>query len=290
MNQSTLVPIQPSGRRPPLYLVHEIFGGVRCYEDLARALGPDQPLYAFRSASEDAGHAYGIEEMASIYVRDLEAFDPAGPHVIGGYSFGGLIAFEMARQLEAKGQSPALVVMLDTFLPGYRTSVCFQRKANLFWENARAEGFRYVARKARNKRDYWARIGKNKLLCVAGSVLESIGCPRPRRVRKALEEKKNFCELASYSPGPYGGSVLHIFCKHRQDILGKSEDDPYFGWGILDCSGFEMCPIPTDHSSLLSEPSLSIVAQNLTRKLPLALMKCQPVPYSTRDARASMAG
>jgi thioesterase domain-containing protein len=290
MNKTTVVPIQSSGRRPPLYLVHEIFGGTQCYDALAQALGPDQPLYAFRSASEDAEHACGIEEMASIYVRDLKAFDPGGPHLIGGYSFGGLIAFEMARQLEAESQNPALVVMLDTFLPGYRTSVAFQRKANLFWENARVEGFRYVARKARNKRDYWARIAKNKFLCVAGSALESMGCPRPRRVRKALEERKNFSELAAYSPGPYAGSVLHIFCKHRQDILGKSEDDPYFGWGILDCSGFEMCPIPTDHSSLLSEPSLSMVAQALNRKLPLALMKCQAVSYSARGSRASMVG
>jgi thioesterase domain-containing protein len=271
MSKSTLVPIQEAGTRPPLYLVHEIFGRTDCYDELAEVLGPDQPVYAFRSASEEAERALGIDEMASIYVRELEAFDPVGPHLIGGYSFGGLIAFEMARQLQAKAQTPALVVMLDTFLPGHRTAVPFKDKARLFWQNAKAQGLRYVARKANNKRQYWARITKNKFLCAAGSVCERVGAHRPRRVRKAQEERLNFCELATYHPGPYAGSVLHIFCKHRQDILGKSEDDPYFGWGVLDCSGFEMCPIPSDHTSLLSEPSLSMVAETLIRKLPFYL-------------------
>ena len=75
------------------------------YEQLSKALGPDQPFYAFQSPllfNADTRET-SIEELASIYVKELRAFSPEGPYILGGLSFGGLVAFEMAQQLYAQG-------------------------------------------------------------------------------------------------------------------------------------------------------------------------------------------
>lgn len=266
-SQSTLVAIQPSGSRPPLYLVHNICGGIDCYKVLAKALGSDQPIYAFRHASDDSEHGLGIRELASIYIRDLLAFDPAGPHLLGGYSFGGLVAFEMAQQLEARGQRPAMVLMLDTWLPSYRTTLSVGEQAQIFSRNARALGFKYIWGKIVNKRHYWQRLAKNEVLRFAGWAYKRIGCNPPAIVREARVERINFGSLWAYRPTHYAGYVLHMFCKDRQETLSK-RGDPYLGWGILKDAQLEMYPIPFDHSSFLKEPSTFAIAQHLQSSVP----------------------
>jgi thioesterase domain-containing protein len=266
-SQSTLVAIQPGGTRPALYLVHNICGGIECYDVLAKALGPDQPIYAFRHASYESEHGLGVQELASIYIRDLLAFDPTGHHLLGGYSFGGLVAFEMAQQLEAIGQRPAMVVMLDTWLPSYRTTLSLGEQAQIFSQNARALGLKYIWGKILNKRHYWQRLAKNEFLRIAGWACKRIGCNPPRLVREARVERVNFESLQTYRPAHYAGYVLHMFCKDRQETLSK-RGDPYLGWGILKDAQFEMYPIPFDHSSLLKEPSTFLIAQHLQNILP----------------------
>ena len=115
-----LVPIQPNGSRIPFFCVHGVGGGVLNYQAIAKALGPDQPFYAFRSLLltwEDIRETT-IEELASTYIKEMRSFFPQGPYLIGGGSFGGIVAFEMAQQLYAQGAEPALLVLFDTSAPG----------------------------------------------------------------------------------------------------------------------------------------------------------------------------
>ncbi|HEX2091995.1 MAG TPA: amino acid adenylation domain-containing protein, partial [Longimicrobiaceae bacterium] len=116
---SPLVAIQPHGDRVPLFFVHPVGGQVLCYTDLARELGPDQPFYGLQ-ASDPAqlGEEASIEEMAASYVSAVRTVRPGGPYLLGGWSFGGFVAFEMAQQLTRAGESVALVAMLDTRPPG----------------------------------------------------------------------------------------------------------------------------------------------------------------------------
>ncbi|HYU31797.1 MAG TPA: thioesterase domain-containing protein, partial [Thermoanaerobaculia bacterium] len=107
-----LVAIQPRGDRAPFFCVHPVGGNVLCYLDLARQLGPDQPFYALQSPGP--GEASGIEQMAALYLEELRRVQPRGPYRIGGWSMGGLIAFEMARQLARDGDEPELVALIDS--------------------------------------------------------------------------------------------------------------------------------------------------------------------------------
>ncbi len=115
----SLVPIQPKGTKPPLVLIHGAGGGLLWgYTNLAMKLGPDQPVYAVEprlNTGADAPHS--VEQMATRYVQELRGFQPHGPYYLGGYCFGGYVAYEMARQLVAEGEQIALLALLDAAAP-----------------------------------------------------------------------------------------------------------------------------------------------------------------------------
>ncbi|HZI32791.1 MAG TPA: amino acid adenylation domain-containing protein, partial [Candidatus Binatia bacterium] len=116
---SSIVKIQPRGTQPPLFLVHGAGGGMLWgYTNLSRHLGPDQPVFAFSSRGLNGQAEFtSIEEMAAQYVADLLAFQPRGPYRLGGYCFGGDVAYEMARQLEARGEKIALLALMNSAPP-----------------------------------------------------------------------------------------------------------------------------------------------------------------------------
>jgi thioesterase domain-containing protein len=117
--RSTLVPIQPSGSRPAFYAVPGAEGDVYCYVRLARHLGPSQPFYAFEPPGVDGSEPAmrSIQALAARYLADLRAAQSEGPYFIGGFCVGGIVAFELARQLMTSGQEVALLALFETPSP-----------------------------------------------------------------------------------------------------------------------------------------------------------------------------
>src|SRR6185312_11392948 len=117
----SLVPIQKAQTGHPFFCVHPVGGDVLCYLDLARALGSDQPFYALQAIGLYGEHDpyQSIEEMADHYIQALRMQQPEGPYYLGGWSMGGVIAFEMARKLQAQGQDITLLVLLDSYAPSH---------------------------------------------------------------------------------------------------------------------------------------------------------------------------
>jgi amino acid adenylation domain-containing protein len=111
-----LVALQTFGERPPLFLAHPAGGHVICYRGLAVNLAPDQPVYGLQPRGLEDGREpiADLEEMAAFYVESIRRFRPRGPYRLGGWSFGGVVAWEMARQLRAAGEEVDLLAMLDT--------------------------------------------------------------------------------------------------------------------------------------------------------------------------------
>ena len=116
VSEQSLVSIQPEGSRPPLFLVHSASGNVMSYVALARRLGREQPVYGLQSRGLDPDRkpTARVEDMASEYLEELIAVQPDGPYFLGGWSMGGVIAFEMARQLTAQGKRVAPLVLIDS--------------------------------------------------------------------------------------------------------------------------------------------------------------------------------
>jgi thioesterase domain-containing protein/acyl carrier protein len=116
---SCIVPIQPLGGRPPLFIVHGASGQVMRYQALAQLLGPDRPVYGIQAAGLDGEEApiTRADDMVALYVRQLREIQPRGPYRLAGWSVGGLVVLEIARTLEAAGEKVAFLGILDSRLP-----------------------------------------------------------------------------------------------------------------------------------------------------------------------------
>ena len=109
--RSSLVVIQPGGSKPPFFCVPGSEGDVFTnIGPLARRLGPDQPFYGFWNGTRDPTQ---IEARAAGYVDEIRAIQPRGPYLLGGVCSGGVVAFEVARQLQAQGQQVALLALVE---------------------------------------------------------------------------------------------------------------------------------------------------------------------------------
>ncbi|RFZ90713.1 non-ribosomal peptide synthetase [Mucilaginibacter conchicola] len=117
----SLVPIKPTGSKIPIYIVHGAGMNVLLFNTLARHMDDDQPVYGLQAKGLNGVDEplNRIEDMAAHYVSSIFAQNPDGPYALAGFSFGGLIAFEMARQLKALNKEVRMLGMFDTY--AYRT-------------------------------------------------------------------------------------------------------------------------------------------------------------------------
>ena len=120
-----LVPIQPHGKRRPLFCVHPIGGSALCYVPLSQHLGTEQPLYGLEAPGLDGTREpfTTLEAMAAAYVEVVLKTQPEGPHLLAGWSMGGLVIFEMARELLRRGKPVALVALIDSWVPALQPGV-----------------------------------------------------------------------------------------------------------------------------------------------------------------------
>jgi len=262
---SALVPIQPNGSRVPFFCAHAIGGDVLFYQQLAKALGPDQPFYAFKSpliSRPEIGET-SLEELASIYVGEMRAFYPQGPYLIGGASFGGNIVFEMARQLHAQGIEPGLVVMFDTFVPGHEQSVAPSERASSFLKSLREGGLPYLGKKIAVKTKYWEGLLQVRRRHLACKALKLAGIPLSLDLRYFLMDEAHRRALARHVFEPYAGKLTLMRAADRgPQVLGKRED-PTLGWGALAAGGLEIHNVPTEHIYMLFEPFVQQFARML---------------------------
>ena len=115
MQWSNLSPIQPEGERTPLFCVH----GDEANYYLPRYLGNDQPFYGYFHQGDDGSPIRWtkVEEIATHFISELHSVRAHGPYLLSGFSFGGVVAFEMAQQLRAAGEEVPLLALFDTFDP-----------------------------------------------------------------------------------------------------------------------------------------------------------------------------
>jgi thioesterase domain-containing protein/acyl carrier protein len=270
---SSLVPIQPLGRRQPFFCVHAVGGNVLEYYDLARRLDPDQPFYGLQSRGLDGRQPphTSITEMAAHYIKEIREFQPAGPYFIGGRSLGGIIAFEMACQLRAQGQEVGLLALLDSYPVGYaklrdggtlRNKVGhIIRRMGSHVSNIRGlslhEKLSYVIDKAQ----YGPIKLRSKVWQTIYRSYESFGRALPRALRDVQEF--NWLAARDYVPGLYDGRVT-LFWASR-DL--RASFDLVEGWRVLAEGGMEVQEIPGTHLNIIKEPHVAELALKLGESL-----------------------
>jgi thioesterase domain-containing protein/acyl carrier protein len=266
---SALVPIQPHGSRIPLFFVHAVGGDVLFYEQLTKTLGPEQPFYAFKSPlmTQAGTLETSVEELASIYVKELRAFFPQGPYLLGGASLGGHIAFEMSRQLDAQGMQPRLLVLVDASIPGSAEHVDVKDRVPALLHSLQKEGMTYLVQKAVTKREYWGKLLSERAKSVGCSCYRFVGRRLPVSLHLFEVEQAHIRALGRYTPHGYSGKVTLMRALYRGKILSK-RDDPALGWGPFAGGGLEIQDVPSGHISMLFEPHVGTFAKILKTLLP----------------------
>jgi thioesterase domain-containing protein len=249
---SPLVRMKPGGRRPPFFCVHAVFGSVFPYHNLALRMDRDQPFYGLQARGLDGREAPRdkIETMAADYLAAVRTVQPCGPYQLGGYSFGGLVAFEMAQQLVRGGETVGLVASFGAGAPPL-LSPDLVELAEL--------GLKYAEDQSRLM--YNTAIPEQDRLHLDYDQFRARQQPLPPLQRVAAA-----CSLAQlrYAPRPYAGKVV-LFITREQQILCKAE--PTLGWWMLAAGGVEVVPIAGNHLDTFEEPQVSDLAGKLERFL-----------------------
>ena len=269
-----LIPLQPAGGRPPLFLAPPGGGHVVCYHHLAGLLGADQPVYGLQARGIDDGHApmETVEEVAAFFAAAVRELQPEGPYLLGGWSFGGLVAWEMGRQMRAAGCDVGLVALLDTGVPTPR------EQAGNALEHARVLQ-RIVADLVGWSAASLVRVEKITHLPPREQAQEAV-----RRVKqpRALPESRvdeiltltrvrlaNLGALTSYDPPAYEGHLTYVRTAASDRALPADGAVEY--WSSRALGGATVHRIAGSHGTLLQAPFVEDLAAKLTLSLEAAL-------------------
>ena len=259
---SALVPIQPAGAKRPLFLVHPAGGLVFPYVQLAKCLGPDQPCYGLQARGlegREAPHTR-IEDMAASYIEALQTVQTDGPYLLGGWSMGGVVAFEIAQQLHAQGKKVALLALLDARVP----SPDDEYSEDNFETTLLADAIRYFGLPV--DPSAVSQYPKDQFLThvldeakKAGLVPSELEASMANRFVQAL--KTDFRATRNYVMHPYPGRVTLL--KAREELSGQSLDLT-LGWDRWTAGGVEVHVVPGNHANMVYQPNVEALAETLS--------------------------
>jgi aspartate racemase len=265
----TTVAIQPKGDLPPLFAVHGGDGGVLFYGNLASRLGESRPFYAFEAPALTSTSPIpneSVEETATRYLAELKKVQPSGPYHLCGYSFGGVVAYEMARQLLAEGEAIDFLGLVDTENPsiearklslGERLAVNW-KKPNLA-EKGVLEKVGKIGMRIGTGLAYRLYFEAEGAMAKALPEAKGAGWLRQVQVRMAHERA-----MSEYSPGVFEGK-LTLF---RAMVGGdKFELGPDYGWIDL-VDELDIIDVPGNHISIFHEANIDAVSNAFRNALP----------------------
>ncbi|MFO7904615.1 MAG: thioesterase domain-containing protein [Pirellulaceae bacterium] len=262
--EELIVPIQPRGAETPLIMVHPPGGIVVCYQPLAHCLGDEQPLYGIRARGlhGEPDLPTDLVAMASEYVEAIRSISPTGPYCLGGWSLGGVVAYEMAQQLLKQGDSVRMLLLLDTTIP--------QGPANQ----------RYCAQETNTGLEYGlditleelAELGPDQQLPYLWDHARKLGVideTAPESlVQQVLNDLKKLFHLhfqlaSEYRIEPYPG---HITLMRPSDAPVEIATTPDRGWRQL-AEQVDVHFVPGQHHSMVKEPHVNVLARKLAQCL-----------------------
>jgi amino acid adenylation domain-containing protein len=254
---SSLVQIQVGNTKPPLFCVHPIGGNVLEYYKLASYLGGEQPVYGLQSLGLDGREVplRSIEAMAAHYITEMQIIQPNGPYFLVGYSFAGLVVYEIAQQLHRQGEKVALLALLDRTSPSFvphRPSLLESIKIhfyNLWLLNFKGR-IKYVMARIKYRylykgdfREYMIYEWKNALSPEYINVFDA-----------------NLQASEDYQAQIYPGNITLFRCQIQPQIQALSAD---LSWSDLVTGEIEIHPVTAPHYDMLLEPHVRSLAHEL---------------------------
>ena len=260
---SCLVPVRVRGGRPPFFCVHPIGGNVVSYLPLVERLGPDVPFYGLQSVGLDgrAAPLRTVGEMAAHYLTEVRRVQPRGPYHLGGASFGGVVAYEMAVQLRGAGQDVDLLALIDTEFPPCPEGGLFRRLARS--RRFRDRVYPWMVRARAHARSL-RRLGlASYVAALRGHTPRADEKRRRDPFTRALAavEALNRRALENYVPPRYDGSLVYFRAVDERPAV-----DRRLAWRAF-AARMDVHDVPGTHFSCRREPHVAVLAAALRERL-----------------------
>jgi FkbH-like protein len=305
--ESCLVRLHQGAADPPLFLVHDGDGETLLYRNLAQHLTPSRTVYGLQPLSREGVSMMHtrISEMATYYIEQIQTVQPEGPYLLGGMCAGGVIAFEIACQLQKQGQQIAFVGLIDAAdVAASKRSVASQRLNRFSSALSQDQQAGPVAQ--------WVTTGKKIFSKVVNTLVYEVGnrykifqdTRKMRSFQIALDQGKVlpkslqnipvrtvylFAEQRYTPTDLFDGEVTLL----RATVAGEGPDEPYvnvysdplFGWNQRVTKGVKVYDIPGGHSSMLQEPNAQVLAEKMQAYIQASLvdktlLERSPTPVS----------
>jgi thioesterase domain-containing protein/acyl carrier protein len=271
-----LVPIQTGISGSPFFCVHGVGGGVLGYRDLVKAMGEYHPFYGLQAVGQDNQQIcdLSIEAMASRYIDAMRSFQAHGPYRIGGYCFGGIVAYEMACQLEKQGEKISLLAIFEGSIPDTMdTKAPLIQRIAVFWKSIPYWIIDYANMSPTDLR-HRIRLSLTKLLSKIRrrpdlvhrvrleDILETDISNVPDRNIELTQIHSN--ALRHYRPDRYCGTVTLFRARNRSfnDVVFGSMDQK-MGWGNYAMGGVNVREVDGFHRNIHLPPYVKSLAAEL---------------------------
>jgi thioesterase domain-containing protein len=267
-----LVVIRGGGSKPPLFCVHAEAGHLRLYDNLARHLAHDRPLYGLRGVvSDDPPYApyRQFEQMARRYAREIRELQPIGPYFVLGECDGGELAYEIAQQLRMLGQDLALLALVDSFGPGGPRLRRFAPKALYrLVDSMRMVGF-HLRTVARLNPSSTRRYLTTRLSRVLARITMRWLALRGERSAEFSTQEAFRAAHRCYQASPYAGRVV-LF--RGAQLPWGIEPAHHLGWGDV-ASDLETAELPAYFGTTMLEPAVRELAQKLEHAMDVSTVE-----------------
>jgi thioesterase domain-containing protein/acyl carrier protein len=265
IENSSIVPIRTGGTGIPLFMIHGVGGNVLGFYSLVRRLSANQPVYGIQAQGlqTNTPALVRLEDLAAHYIQEMRRVQPNGPYNFLGFSFGGLVAYEMAQQLLAAGEIIGMLGLLDTWQSSYlrRTPnpgpiwLRIYYRLRIVWLNTQRLSLRNKLSYLRSRlRSRWLRLAYHR----AHRQQSKSVAPSAASVRDI-----NLIAGQRYKVRPLSGKVT-LFRANEASDWNLPED---LGWREYATGGVDIHLIPGDHGQIFAEPNVSVLAEAVTRCL-----------------------
>ncbi|MBD8487635.1 amino acid adenylation domain-containing protein [Echinicola sp. CAU 1574] len=261
----SLTPIKPSGSLPPLYLIHGINANITNYFNLVDHVSPEQPLFGLQAKGLDGAEKpiFGIENIAAHYINEILEHNPKGPYLLGGYSFGGYVAYEMARQLINMNKEVSHLILFDTDVlyqeKNYRGNWGKTKKyiSNLL--DKRIVDIKLLFQSPKTFKVTKQRVLERKLKKLLPKVIE------PTNVRKVIFDEVKTVNLNSIKAYKIKPLDLNIYLFRARIKISPIKDKNTYGWKPYVKSIIPV-DIDGDHNTMFNFPNVKTLG-NILQKI-----------------------
>jgi len=245
----SLVTLKGGVQESPVFIVHGLGGSAMEFFQLTTHIQSRRPIYGLQSKGIDgaAEPFVRVEDMAQFYLHAMKERQPRGPYFLMGYSFGGLVALEMAQRLSESGEKVALLAMLDTY--PHPRHLRLRQRARLAFHTAKFRVSAVMQLPRRDALSYIARRSR-RLLHISQDhnrtlVRPLIGVPLTPQMLRIRDS--DYRAWTNYQPRFYRGKINFV----RAQIRTEFPDDPVEVWADL-ARDLEVETVPGDHHGILS--------------------------------------